>query len=300
MQFHWPSQTRETFGKSLIEASHTLHADPRFEDDGLADLLDRFPREHMGIYCFPRQSEGRVQPAHGRADGISGRDLLEAVKRGDIWLNLRDASRHLPDYGEICDDLFVQLSAASGRHILKPDLGVLISSPNVNVQYHLDIPLVVLVQIRGKKRVWLYPTGAPFAETEHIEAIALRETEEDLPYSKSFDAHAEIVDLEPGMAITWPQTAPHRVQNGNMMNVSLSCEFMTLPALIQANAIHANGVLRRKAGWNPRQPSGLDAGTLAKAGLSRMLKLVHRPAGAPNPAPQFEIDPEAETGVRML
>ena len=97
-----------------------------------------------------------------------------------------------------------------------------------------------------------------------------------------------------------PQMAPHRVQNYDMMNVSLSCEFMTLPALIHANAIHTNAVLRRKAGWSPRPSSTIGAGTLAKAGLSRMLKLVHRPVGAPNPAPQFEIDPDAETGVRLL
>ena len=300
MSFYWPSQTRETFGKSLIEASHSLHSDSRFDDNGLAELLDRFPREHLGIYCFPPQAEGRVEPAHGRADGIRGKDLLDAVKRGHIWLNLRDASRHLADYGETCDELFDGLEDACGRHILKRDLGVLISSPNVNVQYHLDIPLVVLVQIRGKKRVWLYPTGEPFARSEHIEAISMRETEEDIPFSASFDAHAKIVDLEPGMAITWPQMAPHRVQNADVLNVSLSCEFMTLPALIQANAIHANAVLRRRTGMSPRQPHGMDAGTIAKAGLSRVLKLMHRPVGAPNPAPQFEIDPDAETGVRLI
>ncbi|MCI4646340.1 MAG: hypothetical protein MRY64_16285 [Hyphomonadaceae bacterium] len=300
MTFFWPSHTRESFGKTLIEASHTLHADSHFQDDGLAELLDEFPREHLGIYCFAPQSEERVEPAHGRADGISGRDLLDAVKRGHIWLNLRDASRHLVDYDNLCDDLFDQLEVASGRHIFKRDLGVLISSPNVNVQYHLDIPLVLLVQIRGRKRVWLYPTDEQFASSEHIEAISLRETEEDLPFQAGFDAHAKVVDLEPGMAITWPQAAPHRVQNADVLNVSLSCEFMTLPALIHANAIHANAILRRKAGWHPRRPDGVTPGTLAKAGLSRMMKLVHRPAGTPNPAPQFVVDPDAETGVRLL
>jgi hypothetical protein len=44
---------------------------------------------------------------------------------------------------------------------------------------------------------------------------------------------------------------PHRVDNGPMMNVSVSMEFMTPKARIRANVLHANGVLRGAFGWNP-------------------------------------------------
>lgn len=300
MSFQWPDTSRDGFTRETLRATHDLHSDSRFSDDGLADLLERYPREHLGVYAFPAHREGRIVADHGSAHGVSGRDLLDVVKRGKIWLNLRNAGGHLSDYGALRDDLFDGLDAATGKKTLKRDLGVLISSPGVHVHYHLDIPLVVLVQVRGEKRVWLYPTGSPYAEASHVEAIALREREEDLPFADGFDAGAEVIDLKPGMAITWPQTAPHRVQNGDMMNVSLSCEFQTMGSLIRANAIHANGVLRRKAGLSPGLPGDVGPATVFKAALSRGVKVLHRP---PEKAPseiRFRVDPMAETGVARV
>lgn len=300
MQFDWPADTRTQFGQGIVEARHDLAEDARLSDDGLAALLDSYPRGQLGIYRFPEHGEGRLLPEHGLAEGVAGRDILDAVRRGRIWLNLRAAGDHGAGFGDLRDGLFDSLDAAAGVRTLKRDLGVLISSPGVNVQYHLDIPLVVLVQVRGRKRVWLYPPGAEFAADEHIEAIALREQEEDLPFEAGFDADATVIDLEPGMAITWPQTAPHRVKNHDMLNVSLSCEFMTLPALIHANAIHMNGVLRRRMGLKPRRSSALGPGVFAKAALARAFKALDRTEPPPVRNVTFRIDPDAETGVASV
>jgi hypothetical protein len=51
--------------------------------------------------------------------------------------------------------------------------------------------------------------------------------------------------------VTWPQNMSHRVDNGPMMNVSVSMEFMTPRARARGNVLYANGVLRRKLGWTP-------------------------------------------------
>ena len=45
------------------------------------------------------------------------------------------------------------------------------------------------------------------------------------------DREAQVFDLTPGRMVTWAQNAPHRIENGPMLNVSLSIEFMTPPAL---------------------------------------------------------------------
>ncbi len=291
MAINWPGSTKADFGKTLVEASHTLHQSPLFCDASLAALLDAYPRDKLGIWTFANHGEGEEAPVRGTAGDMSGTDLLEAVKRGRIWLNLRATNLHVADYASVGDDIFDSITSATGQRTLKRDMGVLISSPNVHVHYHLDIPLVALLQVRGEKKVWFYPPRNEYAPDERLEAIALLEQEEGLAFQSTFDREAVCIDLKPGMAVTWPQTAPHRIQNADMMNVSLSCEFMTLPALVRANAIYANGRLRRDFGLKPRRPQTLSAATIGKAALARLLKTTGRsqPRRAPT-QPTFTID----------
>lgn len=277
MRFEWPHNTKGRLRHELLTAKHDAHTSPHFTDEGLAKLLDIYPRENLGIYRFPPHAEGRVQAIHGQAPELSGADILKAVETGQIWLNLRKVNDVAPEYETLAKDIFGPLDAASGERTLKRDVGVLISSPNIHVHYHLDVPMVCLVQIRGEKTLHLYPPHAPFAPANQIEAVALKEREEDIEFLDAFDASATKIAMQPGMAVTWPQNAPHRVQNGNMMNVSLSCEFMTAPALIRANAIYTNGIIRRKLGHTPAPLKNVGPHMIAKAAIARAIKLYSRP-----------------------
>ena len=46
-----------------------------------------------------------------------------------------------------------------------------------------------------------------------MEQVVSRQTTEELPYTRAFEADAQVIDLEPGEALTWPLYAPHRVEN---------------------------------------------------------------------------------------
>ncbi|WP_084399976.1 hypothetical protein [Henriciella aquimarina] len=301
MAINWPANARKSFGSDILQASHTLDQSPLFCDAALAALLDAYPRDQLGIWTFGEHGEGEEAPVRGRAPDLSGEELMQAVRRGRIWLNLRAVNAKVSDYGPTADAIFGSLEQASGQKVFKRDMGVLISSPGVNVHYHLDIPLVSLFQIRGEKTMWVYPATVDFAPDERLESIVLREQEEGLTFRQAFETSARRIDMKPGMAVTWPQTAPHRVQNGDMLNVSLSCEFMTLPGLIRANALYANGKLRRQFGAHPKRPNGLTPATLGKAALARLMKQAEkrRIANGPTPA-TFELDLSAANCVRPL
>ncbi len=75
--------------------------------------------------------------------------------------------------------------------------------------------------------------------------------------------------------VTWKQNAPHRIENGPMLNVSLSIEYMTPPALMRANVIYANGVLRRRLGARPRIQSGFGPAALGKLAVARGAKALN-------------------------
>lgn len=288
-RFYWPSALKKSLGDSTFQATHNLHHLDQFSDEKLAELLDRYPREKLGIYRFPDHSNSAKKAEHGHAPSLSGAEIMDAVREGQIWLNLRAVNKELPEYEALADTVFGQLKQASGMATLKEDVGVLISSPNIHVHYHLDIPLVCLVQLRGEKKISIYPKRAPFVEPDQISAFALRRQDEQMTYSERFESAANVISLEPGLAVTWPQTAPHRVQNGNSLNVSLSCEFMTAKGLLKANALHTNASFRKGNSQQAPFPNKVDLSTLAKAGAARILKKVSPlPEKSPTPL-SFEL-----------
>ncbi len=299
MKVTWPDNSKARFGKDNLEASHTIGDNPLFSDAGLAELLDRYPREDLGVWAFEAHREGDTPALRGRAPDASGAEIMAAVRQGKVWLNLREINLKLPDLAPIADEIFDSLQASSSRRIIKRDMGLLISSPNVNVHYHLDIPLVALLQLRGRKRVWLYPLDEKHAPGAFIEDMVHMLKEEDLPFENEFDKNATIIDLKPGMGMTWPQACPHRVQNEDCVNVSLSCEYMTMGALINANAIYTNGLMRKQFNLTPRHPGELTPATLGKAAIARAVKLAARKGPRKSPTPvTFELDMDREDCIR--
>ncbi len=261
------------FGEALLHFRHDLHTRPMFDDAGLAALLDAYPRERLGVFTMGEDPVDWRSWRCGRAGDLTGADLLAGVHAGRIWLNLRAANDHVPAYAELADEMFgAKEAAVPGLRTFKRDLGVLISSPDAQVFYHLDTPLVSLWQIRGEKTVRVYDRAASFVEPRQIEGVVLRETAEQLPFDPAWDSQAATQVLQPGMMVTWPQNAPHRITNGPMVNVSLSLEFMTPAALLRANVIYTNGLLRRRLGWTPAIQTAPDPRALVKFGAARVAK----------------------------
>ena len=262
-----------------------------FDDAGLEQVLDRYPREKLGVFTMGEDPVDWRSWRRGAAGNLTGSQLLEAAKTGRIWLNLRAVNADLPDYAALSEEMFHDLEAnAPGLRTFKRDVGLLISSADAQVFYHLDVSLVTLWQLRGQKRMYVYPPHAPFVQAEQLERIVLRETPEQLPFDPEWDARAEVYEMTPGDMVTWPQNAPHRISNGPMLNVSLSVEFMTPQALMRANVIYANALLRRSAGVEPQVQSGFGPTSMAKLGLARVAKAARRVPERSAPPPSFTLD----------
>jgi hypothetical protein len=187
----------------------------------------------------------------GRRGNLDGRQLLEAVKNGRIWLNLRQCCDYNPLVKAEGEKLFDEIKEKTGVSTFKHDMGLLISSPNAHVYYHADMPLVILVQIRGTKKVYLFPPNDPYISDKDKEAIAIKEHDEQLEYRPEWDESAFVHDLQPGEFASWRQNGPHRIVNHDCVNVSFSIEFMTAQSAWRANLLYANGCLRRYFGMNP-------------------------------------------------
>lgn len=114
--------------------------------------------------------------------------------------------------------------------------------------YHADLPGQCLWQIIGRKRVYVYPAHEPFISMADLENIALFDMELDVPYADWYDRHAQVMDLSPGELLTWPLNAPHRVENYDCLNVSMTVSYST-EAIHRAQQVKlANGILRHRFG----------------------------------------------------
>ncbi|MEI9903644.1 MAG: hypothetical protein WDN06_06410 [Asticcacaulis sp.] len=290
---NWNPENKAAFTRQNLLFRHNLAQSELFSEDALIELIDRYPRSALEVFTMGYDPTVFGEWYLGRSDNMDGKALMQAVRHGRLWLNLRRVNHADKAIGELCDRIFAEVARETGTTNLKTDLGLLISSPNAHVVYHLDIPMVMLWQIRGVKKVYLYPVDAGFFSDAQIEGIALRESDENLPYATGFDDKAFVHDLKPGEMLTWPQNAPHRIvqrRHGQCVAVdrvpdaegAVACQ----PAVRQR-------LLRRFHGLNPGVRSSARALEPLKIAYARMNKMMGGFQGNRTPlVPRFSLDPQ--------
>jgi len=267
--FHpWPAHTSKDWNLKAMRLQHRLHAHPALQLDALGALIDSYPRSDYALVHTSRHGDGRARWREGDINGTPGRQAIDAIAQGSLWLNLRQAHLHGAAYAQMLQQAYDEVAAqVPGFCAGALKLGILISSPRAQVHYHCDLPGQLLWQIHGRKRVWVYPAATPCLQPEWLEDIAYTGFEFSLVYDPAFDRMALVFDLEPGQMLTWPLNAPHRVENADCLNVSVTSEHWTRENR-RAQKVHlANAVLRHRMGLRARGRPLSGPGYWAKAAL---------------------------------
>ncbi len=242
----WSSAQERAFRRSPMTFAHRLRDTGLVEDEALAKLLDDYPAELYDINLFDFDNDGRMTLRTGARGRLPGDEVLEGVKQGRMWLQLRSVHEHHPALGRAVIQAYDELARYNPSFRPVQMTGQLIlSAPQAKVPFHVDAPGVILFHLRGRKRLWIYPSDEAHMPQRAMEDIMLKQASEDLPYSRAMDAAAQVVELEEGFAATWPLHAPHRVENVEGFNVSLSTDYQTWGSRLTNGAHYANGVFRR-------------------------------------------------------
>ncbi len=250
LEVELPVWTQSGFGRQPIVGSHGLVDHELFTDAALIDLLDHFPRRDLyalNMGTDPTRVEENRLALH---DGVSGAELLQAVRTGRLWLNVTRVDRADARYRRLISSLVAELGTRIPGFSPESSQGtLLLSSPTALVYYHADGPASVLWHMRGRKRVWVYPAlDERYLRRELLEDIFAGVRHEYLPYEPAFDDGARVFDLEPGQWISWPQNAPHRVTNLDGVNVSLTTEYFTRASQRRFQLYLANRFFRTRLG----------------------------------------------------
>jgi len=294
----WKPDYANSFSKVSLLLHHRLTETGLFTKERLSRLVDVYPQEKYNITTMGYDIENPLW-REGTKEGHSGSQVIEAIERGRMWLNLRMVETVDPEYGELLNRIFDEFEAnVPGFETFKRKMGILVSSPKVQVFYHADVPGQSLWQVEGRKRVYVYPNEAPYLKPESLESIILGETEEEIPYERSFDDGAEVYDLKPGEMVHWPLNCPHRVENEDCLNISVTTEHWTSELRKSYAMNYANGILRRKFGvanpsrnlnsWSIYPKAALAMGW-RKLNLNKDNQVVRMV--------DFRVDPKSSTGM---
>ena len=268
----WDDTHTALWGHQPVRLGHSMHESPAFSPDHLAKLIENYPREHYSLMQTGIKDGKRIW-RHGDIGNFTGRQVIDAISRGGLWLNLRQISEIDTRYHDLLAQMFTEIQAQRPDFTApKFDAGLLISAPEAKVPYHADLPGQGLIQIAGRKRVWIYPPTSPFLSTKFLEDVQLFEFELDIPYAEWYDRHATVIDLEPGYMLNWPLNAPHRVENLGTVNISMTVQFEN-EAIRRARIVNlANGLLRNRFGYTPKSRALKGPSFWAKAVLQKAMR----------------------------
>lgn len=262
------------WNKKIVPVRHDLATNPLFSDEALAKLIEGNPRAIREVSTMDPDREDRATWKRASFEDMSGMEVLQAVRDGLLWINVAEAGSFDPRYQAIIDKLLGDLAAqVPGLKTFQHRIGLLISSPNARVFYHCDIPGQGLMHVRGEKTIWIYPDGDPFLPQEALERVVTGLSYEEIDYDPSFEEKATVLHLKPGMGALWPLNYPHRVVNGDSLNVSFTVEYWTDEIRRHYLVNLANGVGRHFVGWKPRSRAISGPVFWMKAGFAAAWKL---------------------------
>ena len=298
----WQDHYSTLFSKHTLNLGHNLHKSDLFSDNALIELLENAPRSNYNVTSMGKY-DGAGNPTfkrEGDFGDLSGEEILTAVKNGSIWINFQRPGEIDSRYAELLNNIYAEFEArVPSLKTFKHKMTILISSPKLKVKYHFDLPGQSLWQVRGRKKVFLYPAKEPFLSQKGLDGVTLNEAHEtDLEYQDWFDDHAQIVDLKPGRMMHWPLNCPHRIENHDCLNVSITTEHWT-SELRNVYAVNYGNAMLRKFGLPAKAAHTGASNVLPKAAIAAATKLSGLQKRNAKPFMiDFVVDPSQQDCIR--
>ncbi len=266
-----PEACADAIGRREFGVRHSLAGHPLLSMDALAALADALPpgaiERHSGDQPLLVPGGAEEKP-----DGPPS-ETVHNIERNGRWMvmwNLEqiDAYKRLMD--EVLDEAVPRLPRREGG-MGRRECFLFLSAPNTVTPVHFDPEHNFLLQIRGLKHMHVgrFPDQAwALRELNRYYDGGHRNLEEIPPLSQTFD-------MRPGEGVYVYPWAPHWVNNGPEVSVSLSITFRTGRSQREEYASLFNRRLRRR-GLRPRPAGESLPVDRAKAAVTAFLGWVKR------------------------
>lgn len=282
MSEHFPKSALSTLNAAYPEMAtkltHDLADHPMFALEELIALAGRI--RPVDVEYNRADLPVGIDPKDVMANGLDPEATLRSIEENGSWMVIKFIEQD-PQWRDMLHDILggiVDTVRPTTGEMLKREGFIFISSPNAVTPFHMDPEHNILCQIRGSKTMTVWPAGDPrFADGKAHEEFHAG-GHRNLHWDDGFATAGEAFLLQPGEAIYVPVKAPHWVQNGPEVSVSLSVTWRSEWSYREQDAHNLNALIR-KAGINPAIPARYPAQNHAKSVAMRAINKARRTLG---------------------
>ena len=232
---------------------HRLPDHPLLSIEAMAQLGESLPASE--VEYNPGNVPIGIRPEDVPSNGLSIGETIRRIDSNGSWAVLKNIE-NVAAYRTLLMDLLGELEPVviprTGA-MLTPQGFIFISSPGSITPFHFDPEHNILLQLKGRKVMNVWPAGderfAHRREHERYHTGGHR----NLPWEDAYKGDAQQVPLGPGDAVLMPVMAPHFVANGDAPSISLSITWRSEWSYRESEAHAANAALRRM-GLDPAMP----------------------------------------------
>ena len=255
----------EAYPEQVTRLTHALSDDPRLTLPALVALAGEFAPEN--VEYNPGNLPIGIDPKDVPRAKLSIAETVRSIEENGSWMVLKFIEKH-PVYRALLEETLAEIDPITrGKTgaMLGMEGFIFISSPGAVTPFHFDPEHNILMQIRGNKVMTLFP-----ASDERIvsglahEHFHLGLQHRNLVWQEDFAALGTPISLAPGEAVYVPVKAPHWVQNGDAVSISLSVTWRSEWSYAEADARAFNHILRKR-GLTPASPKRWPAQNRAKS-----------------------------------
>lgn len=260
--------------------AHGLCGDPLFELDALVALSQRI--RPVDVEQNLADIPVGIDPQALRSNGLSVEETIRSIERNGSWMVLKFVDQD-PLYRALLDRVLDEIEPLVVRRtgaMLKREAFIFISSPGAVTPFHIDPEHNILMQLRGEKVMTVFPAADPELVPGALQEAFHAGGHRNLPYRDEFATKGTPLRLTPGKALYVPVKAPHWVQNGAAMSISLSVTWRSEWSYREADA-HGLNRLLRNAGLRPAMPQRFPRQNHLKSLAWRSIQKARRLTGHP-------------------
>ena len=247
----WVDLGQSTFDPWRIMAvQHRLSGHPLLQPDALLALGERL--EARGSIRSHASGAKPGTPFNSAPELFpnpkSASETLRAVADAKAWTSLLNVQID-PTYrglvAEVLESVRPRVEAVDPGMCHRGGW-IFITSPDTVTPFHFDKEHNFILQIHGKKRIYVWDHCDTVVASEHSRDLFHLSNERYLlRWREEFRERARVFDLEPGQGAYMPSTSPHMVENGSEPSVTASFTYYTDSTRRDALLHKAHALMRR-------------------------------------------------------
>jgi hypothetical protein len=223
-----PDLFQKNFNKNQFIVKHDLASHPLFEISRLFDLAGEVSTKWPSDLYYDDGITNIGERWGAKPKSFPLDETFRRIESAGAWILLNSAEKN-PEYGKVLDSCISDMLQVSGRELAKKmrrtQMAIFITSPGRLSTYHIDSECNFLLHLRGQKEISIFSKyDRDVLPEEEIERSWTVDTNAAV-YKPQLQNRADVIMLQPGDGVHIPVNAPHWLQNGNDISISVAILF---------------------------------------------------------------------------